>query len=126
MQNIIEHIFSVLKRHFHILLLAPEYDLDIQAQVPMALCAIHNFIHKHDPGGGPLPEARDYYSCDVGHDIPAAEEVAVEHRGTEMSTKWDQIAEVMWEDYQCVLVDRGTQDDELLDDDELSDEEIYS
>ena len=31
------------------LLLAPEYDMDIQARVPPALCALHNFICQHDP-----------------------------------------------------------------------------
>ena len=47
--NVIEHIFGILKWHFHMLLLAPEYDMDIQARVPPALCALHNFIHQHDP-----------------------------------------------------------------------------
>jgi hypothetical protein len=37
-----------LKRHFKILLLAPEYNLEIQARIPAALCAIHNFICIHD------------------------------------------------------------------------------
>jgi len=35
-RNVIERIFGVLKRHFCILLLAPEYSLDIQAQIPTA------------------------------------------------------------------------------------------
>ena len=48
-QNVIEHIFGILKRRFHILLLAPEYDMDVQAKVPPALCALHNFIRQHDP-----------------------------------------------------------------------------
>ena len=122
-RNVIERIFGVLKRRFHILLLAPEYDLDIQAQIPTALCAIHNFIRKHDPDEGPLLEARDHRGRDVGHDIPATEEV--EQQGTTMGTKRDQIAQAMWEDYQRVLVERGTQDSDSLDDDELSDEETY-
>ena len=45
----IEHIFGILKWCFRILLLAPEYDMDMQARVPPALCALHNFIHQHDP-----------------------------------------------------------------------------
>ena len=48
-RNVIERIFRVLKRRFRILLLAPEYTLHIQARIPAALCAIHNFIIKHDP-----------------------------------------------------------------------------
>ena len=47
--NVIEHIFGVLKHRFCILLLAPEYNMNIQAQIPTALCAIRNFIHMHDP-----------------------------------------------------------------------------
>ena len=48
-RNVIERIFGVLKRHFRILLLAPEYSLQIQARIPAALCAIHNFITILDP-----------------------------------------------------------------------------
>jgi len=59
---IIEQIFGVLKCHFQILLLAPEYDLNVQAQIPTALCAIHNFICVHDQGEGILPGAADYDS----------------------------------------------------------------
>jgi hypothetical protein len=46
---VIERIFGVLKRHFRILLLAPEYNVDIQSRIPAALCALHNFIRTHDP-----------------------------------------------------------------------------
>ena len=48
-QNVIEHIFGILKQRFCMVLLAPEYDMDIQARVPPALCTLHNFIHQHDP-----------------------------------------------------------------------------
>ena len=48
-RNVIERIFGILKRRFRILLLSPEYDMGIQAQVPPALCALHNFIRYHDP-----------------------------------------------------------------------------
>jgi hypothetical protein len=48
-QNVIEHIFGVLKQHFHILLLPPAYAMEIQAQIPAALCMLHNFIRVHDP-----------------------------------------------------------------------------
>ncbi|KAG6327324.1 hypothetical protein ID866_11765 [Astraeus odoratus] len=50
-QNVIKHIFGVLKHHFWILLLLPEYNITIQAIIPVALSAIHNFIllHNTDP-----------------------------------------------------------------------------
>ena len=48
-QNVIKRIFGVLKRHFRILQLPPEYNMRIQAQVPAALAALHNFIWQYDP-----------------------------------------------------------------------------
>ncbi|KAF8834555.1 hypothetical protein BDN67DRAFT_871777, partial [Paxillus ammoniavirescens] len=48
-RNVVECIFGVLKRRFRLLLLAPEYSLDIQARIPAALCTVHNFILVHDP-----------------------------------------------------------------------------
>ncbi|KAG2056812.1 hypothetical protein BDR06DRAFT_849474, partial [Suillus hirtellus] len=46
--NVIEHIFSVMKQHFRILLVLPEYKIAIQAHIPTAL-ALHNYICIHDP-----------------------------------------------------------------------------
>ena len=46
--NIIERIFGVLKRQWRILDSPPEYDMHIQARVPAALCAVHNFIRHFD------------------------------------------------------------------------------
>jgi hypothetical protein len=43
-RNVIEHIFGMLKHFFHILLLSPEYSMEIQACIPAALCAVHNFV----------------------------------------------------------------------------------
>ena len=43
-RNVIERIFGVLKRRFRILLLAPEYNIEIQNRIPAALAALHNFI----------------------------------------------------------------------------------
>ena len=53
LHNVIKQIFCVLKRCFRILLLAPEYSLDIQAHIPVALSAIHNVICTHEPGEEP-------------------------------------------------------------------------
>jgi hypothetical protein len=47
--NVIEQIFGVLKWCFCILVHPPQFDMDIQAHLPPALTALHNFIHKHDP-----------------------------------------------------------------------------
>ena len=48
-RNVIERIFGVLKRRFRILVVPPEINMSLQARVPAALAAIHNFIQEHDP-----------------------------------------------------------------------------
>lgn len=69
-RNVVEWIFGVLKRRFHILLLSPEYKMQIQVcfhlhgavcyniytqpRIPVALCAIHNFIRIHDGNEDPV------------------------------------------------------------------------
>jgi hypothetical protein len=47
--SVIERIFGILKQHFRILQLPPEYDMSVQALVPPALAALHNFIRQYDP-----------------------------------------------------------------------------
>lgn len=110
-RNVIERIFGVLKRRFRILLIAPEYNLDIQAQIPTALCAIHNFIRQHEPEELPaivdnLPES-DY--LDHTHDLSAVELIE-EDSQSQPSIRRDQIAQAMWEDYQHVLLERAEED----------------
>jgi hypothetical protein len=63
---VIEQIFGVLKQCFHILLIAPEYNLDIQAQISVALCILHNFIHTHDSDEGLLAEVSDFFNDNSG------------------------------------------------------------
>jgi hypothetical protein len=43
-QNVI-----VLKCKFHILWMVPEYNMSLQAQIPVTLAAVHNFIWEHEP-----------------------------------------------------------------------------
>jgi len=49
LQNIVEHIFGVMKWKWRILQLPPEYKMEVQACIPAALCAIHNFIQNLHP-----------------------------------------------------------------------------
>ena len=49
LQNVIERIFGVLKQQWQILCLPPEFSMEVQARIPAALCAIHNFIQHLDP-----------------------------------------------------------------------------
>jgi hypothetical protein len=107
-RNIIERIFGVLKRRFRILLIAPEYGLDIQARIPSALCAVHNFNRKHDlpDSEEAFPNDRAYFddnddTDNVPHPTDDAEE------GNNAGTMRDQIAQAMWDDYLNVLHERG-------------------
>jgi hypothetical protein len=92
--NIIEQIFGVLKRRFRILLLAPEYNFNIQARIPAALCAIHNFNAKYDSNKVLLPE-NTLGGFDNCHDRVKSAGVEPE-RASDTSVDHDQIAEMMW------------------------------
>ncbi len=129
-RNVIERIFGVLKQRFRILLLAPEYDLNIQAKIPAALCAIHNFIRINDADEGILPEERNLHDQDhniFDNGVFVGENL--EEDNNEMARRRDQIAQSMWEDYQQILIERDMvygleewSDEELLDEELLDDD----
>jgi hypothetical protein len=107
---VIERIFGVLKRRFRILLLAPEYNLQIQARIPAALCAIHNFISVHDSAEDPfLTFDDDNDNAPLDHDHQASAAAATEI--DEPSTKRDAIAQAMWDDYLAICQQRGIGDE---------------
>src|ERR1700722_532687 len=125
--NAIEHIFGVIKRRFRILLIAPKYSLDIQAQIPTALCAVHNFICLHDPDEGLIPGLDlPVFQEDQAGGSFAAEPNDLEDGGGG-SMRCDEIAQAMWEDYQRVLIERDISDEnENLDDFSINSEENCS
>jgi glucosamine 6-phosphate synthetase-like amidotransferase/phosphosugar isomerase protein len=95
--------------------------MEIQARLPVALAAIHNFTQKHKPDGAQAiqltdGEARGFLDDDEAHNADEAEEE--EEERTEMQVKRDQIAQEMWESYQHVLAQRLMEDPDSLDDDE--------
>ena len=103
-RNVIEHIFGMLKYRFQILHLAPEYSMDIQACIPAALAAIHNFIPGHEV---------DDKVVWVGGDDPrkaglddGEEEQYPGWNEEEPSQRRDNIASAMWADYQAELARR--------------------
>lgn len=102
MRNIILQTLGALKRRFRILRLEPEpdYSIDIQARIPVALCAIHNFIAKHDPSEEPLPENSADYCDDYYDDVNFAGVTRKRKRASDATVKRDQIAEMMWQSYQ--------------------------
>ena len=50
-----------MKCQFHILAAAPEYNIQTQAKIVLAICALHNFICIHDPND--LEGATDEIEC---------------------------------------------------------------
>jgi hypothetical protein len=42
-------MFRIFKGRFHILEFSPNYNMNIQALIPPALAALHNFIQQYDP-----------------------------------------------------------------------------
>ncbi|KAJ6568513.1 hypothetical protein B0H19DRAFT_938701 [Mycena capillaripes] len=85
------------------------YDMAIQACVPSALAALHNFILKHDSAEwnalldadveDPTPGARG--SENDSGDLARSATTPQEKRRSE--TRWDTIAQAMWESYQEYL-----------------------
>ena len=99
-----------MKRHWHVLQFPPEFGMDIQASLPIALCALHNFIRQQDPDGfqqdfgddGPEIQADDdvnggLQGDDVRGELADGPPTAAERR--KVDEQHDRIADAMWEDY---------------------------
>lgn len=111
-RNVVERIFGALKQRWDILNHAPQYNMSIQARVPPAAAAIHNFILEHDPveledmiaegiqdpNPGSMP-TEDFGSLAGGPPSNAEKERA--------KIKRDIIAQAMWDNYVQVLRERG-------------------
>lgn len=123
-RNVIERIFGVLKRRFRILLIAPEYNLEVQARIPVALSALHNFIRIHDPDEGSVSDIDDNYVSNDADRNDTTPGLGAEAEGREeVDARRDQIAEEMWADYQRICQERGIGIDDTMnsDSDELDD-----
>ena len=125
LRNVIERIFGVLKRRFRILLLAPEYDMDIQSRLPAALCALHNFIRTHDPDDE--TEIQEIGMENGDEDVPGPQAFipAVEpdagggtSRNQAIALR-NRIASELWAQYQGVLRDREGVIDEIDNNDDV-------
>jgi hypothetical protein len=78
--------------------------MDVQSRLPPALAALHNFIHEHDPDDlaeyddieDPQPGVRKNLEAvgELARGIPRA----AERNGA--VTRRDQIAQMMWVQYQ--------------------------
>jgi len=78
--------------------------MEIQARIPAALCAIHNFIRVHDTADDIILTDHDHDGNPFDHDHVASASVAAEI--DEPSARRDRIAERMWADYLVVCRER--------------------
>jgi DDE superfamily endonuclease len=110
--NAIERIFGILKQHFRILQLPVEYDMTIQALIPPALAALHNFIWQYDPEEihtydndklvDPQMDVHDQeFAGELGTGLVLLAEML------QANERWDRIADEMWEQYQHYLRHRN-------------------
>ena len=110
-RNVIERIFGVLKCRFRILRLPPEYNMRIQAQIPAALAALHNFIRQYDPEEIRFFEDQSF-NFPVGVHPESADELgsspARSNERARASERRDKIAADMWEQYQRYLASSST------------------
>jgi hypothetical protein len=106
--NVIEWIFGVLKWRFRILHLPLEYGMDVQALIPPALAALHNFIRNYGPG------EIHVYDNDQQFDFQMAPQFtgelgtgpAMADERNRAGERRDKIAADMWEQYQHYLATR--------------------
>ena len=98
-RNVIERAFGVLKNRFRILLLPVRYTLEIQARIPVALCAIHNFITLNNPVDVSDDDYDDLSGSDEDDDSGDDEDDEDNPRDDGARNLRDQIASTMWNDY---------------------------
>ena len=103
-RNVIEQIFGVLKCKFHILLIAPEYSLEIQTHIPATLATVHNFICYHEPGEDEIINNEEPIGGMVDNDDNDAE--WTDGGVGEQDVRRDSIAKAMLEQYQSEHVNQ--------------------
>ena len=119
-RNAIERIFGILKRRFRILLLAPEYSLEVQARIPAALAALHNFISIHNPHDQPISSTTS--DTVRMYDYVDEDFMATGAEADETDLRRDMIAQKMWEDYVQLCEERGIDNEAAIESDLEEDE----
>jgi hypothetical protein len=124
-RNVIERIFGVLNGCFRILLLPAEFSLEVQARIPAALCAIHNFIRTHEPSqpeddgesGDEVDGDQQYPDDDQAMD--GAADAGGENLDGRAHQMCKEIAEAMWADYQGLMRQRDMENSSESDGDSV-------
>ena len=113
-RNIIERIFGVIKNTWMILQVPSHFDMDLQATIPPALCALHNFIARNDPFHS-TDGLEDDHTPGIHVeplDIPTSSETLgsgqISDEERDRAGQWrDKIAQTMWDQYLQTQLERG-------------------
>ena len=97
----------MLKQRFRILLLPPHYPLAFQARIPVALCALQNFIQESDHDEGAIPtdpyqSAYTPFTPDIHNDSDHGSGFIAEdddEANSEVKLRRTNIANQMWESH---------------------------
>ena len=79
------------------MLIAPEYNLEVQAHILVVLSALHNFIHIHDPDEGSILDSNNHHlfqDTDENDSTPGRSDMQVEGE-VDYDEQWEWIAEAM-------------------------------
>jgi hypothetical protein len=95
--NIVKHIFGVIKCQWHILQLPPEYSMEVQACIPAALCALHNFICRSDTAVFDIDDDYEVFGGDGGDVGELAEGPADKAEWQRTEQCQEAITAEMWE-----------------------------
>lgn len=104
LRNVIERVFGVIKRKYKILTQPPEFSLEVQIDLVLALTALHNFTFRRMRWQDDSDVQR-YESELTPQELSPPAEILVtssEQRAQrrQMEEYRDQIAQLMWDDYQ--------------------------
>ena len=101
LRNVIERIFSVMKKRFKVLTIPQEYDLEMQAQIMCALAVVHNFMKIHDPGDQSFKDDDMVFDSDGDNSITTwPGSVGSKRESARAAAHRETITHAMWEDYQ--------------------------
>ena len=81
--------------------MAPEYNMSLQARIPVALATVHNFIQEHKPEEEEMMMTLMIFSLHIGGGVGDDDDEAAEiHDGLgQHDDRRDQIAKDMWAQY---------------------------
>ncbi|XP_028793310.1 uncharacterized protein LOC114760549 [Neltuma alba] len=100
LRNAIARSFNVLKTRFPILKLAPQYSFQVQRDIVIAACVLHNFIRQHERndwlfstvGEAPVDEMSDV------DELPGVQLISSMEEQLAFSIR-DSMATAMWDDF---------------------------